>query len=46
MTNTALSITSSSHLHWLISGCVGALLTSASSFRLLARRFDWGPSDT
>jgi hypothetical protein len=33
-------------MDWIICGSVGGLLTSAVTYRMLTRRFAWGPRDT
>jgi hypothetical protein len=46
MTDTVLALASTANMHWMIFGCVAAVLTSVTSFRILTRCFDWGPRDT
>lgn len=40
------AIDASSALDLLVCGCVGTLMTVTWAYRVLTRRFDWGPSDT
>lgn len=33
-------------IDWAVVGSIAILLTSAVSYRVVTRRFDWGPSDS
>jgi hypothetical protein len=33
-------------LDWMIGGSLGVVLSTFWSYRVLTRRFDWGPNDT
>ncbi len=46
MTSWEFVFAMSSGVDWLICGCVGVLLTTAITFRVTTRAFDWGPRDT
>jgi hypothetical protein len=46
VTIVASALVSSSVLEWTICGCVALITASALSYRITARRFGWGPSDT
>lgn len=41
-----LASSQASALDWTICGSVGLLTASVWTFRVLTRRFGWGPSDT
>ena len=45
MIYTFLLVLSSSS-RWTIFGCVTMVSTSVGGYRILTRRFGWGPSDT
>jgi hypothetical protein len=46
MLNSTLLLVLSSGLRWMIFGCVSLVVTSVSTYRMLTRRFGWGPRDT
>jgi len=46
VTNFIGVLASSTGLDWMICGCVGMVATTVGTYRMLTRRFGWGPSDT